>query len=317
MFDGAFSFACPRCRAELVFSGSDKLTCPQDDLEFSKVDGIWRFLLPERQAHYELFIREYETVRSAEGRGSSDPDYYRALPFKDLSGTMRFAWSIRAASFGAFLSQVLEPLEKENLTPLKIVDLGAGNGWLSNRLAARGHQLAAVDLLVNAMDGLGAHVYYATKFELIQAEYDRLPLEASQCDLVIFNASFHYSEDYASTLAEAKRVLAPNGRIVVLDSPVYRDPASGIKMVQERESQFQEKYGFPSNALKSENFLTQGRLDELAAKAELSWQVLEPNFGLGWALRSLVGRLRTGRELAKFPVVVGRGNSPRLIVFNS
>ena len=32
------------------------------------------------------FIREYQTVRRAEGRGSDDPAYYRALPFFDRTG---------------------------------------------------------------------------------------------------------------------------------------------------------------------------------------------------------------------------------------
>ncbi len=301
-----FLFACPRCHTKLVFSGPEEQYCARDKLHFSKTEGIWRFILPERQTHFEQFIHEYETVRSAEGRGSSNSAYYRALPFKDLSGKMRFAWRIRAASFVAFLAQVLEPLEKENRTPLKILDLGAGNGWLSNRLAARGHQVAAVDLLVNPMDGLGAHIHYATTFESIQAEYDRLPLEDSQCDLVVFNASFHYSENYEASLAEAKRVLRSDGQIVISDSPVYRHPASGRKMVQERESQFQAKYGFPSNALKSENFLTYNRLEDLTGELGLTWQLLAPHLGAAWALRSLLGRLRTKRELAKFPLLVGR-----------
>ena len=78
-------FVCPRCRTTLERVTPDRLTCPKDGLEFWKVEGIWRFLLPEGEAHYARFMREYEAVRRAEGRGSQSADYYRALPFKDLS----------------------------------------------------------------------------------------------------------------------------------------------------------------------------------------------------------------------------------------
>ena len=79
-------FICPRCRATLERVTPERMTCPKDGLEFWNVDGIWRFLLPESEAHYSHFIKDYETIRGAERRGSTSATYYRALPFKDLSG---------------------------------------------------------------------------------------------------------------------------------------------------------------------------------------------------------------------------------------
>jgi len=32
------------------------------------------------------FLEQYAIIRHAEGRGSDDPAYYRALPYRDLSG---------------------------------------------------------------------------------------------------------------------------------------------------------------------------------------------------------------------------------------
>src|SRR5688500_15805768 len=108
------SFACPHCHSVLEQIAPDKLRCPTDGLRFQRDDqGIWRFLLPERASHYEKFIREYETVRRAEGRGAQDAAHYRALPYHDSSGQMPAAWRIRAASFDAFLKKVLVPLEKD------------------------------------------------------------------------------------------------------------------------------------------------------------------------------------------------------------
>ena len=299
-------FICPRCQTALERKAPDRLTCPHDGLEFWNVDGIWRFLLPESEAHYARFIADYETVRRAEGRGSPSANYYRALPFKDLSGHFAADWAIRARSYNVLVKNVLTHLQDPLERSLRIIDLGAGNGWLSNRLAAQGDRVIAVDLLVNDQDGLGAWKYYDQSFTLVQAEYNHLPIMDRYADAVIFNASFHYSEDYAKTLAEALRVLSKEGRIVIMDSPVYRRAASGEKMVEERQTEFKKKHGFASDNLQSENYLTYARLDELAERLHVTWKIMTPFYGLGWTFRPVVAMLLRRREPAKFHLIVGR-----------
>lgn len=75
-------------------------------------------------------------------------------------------------------------------------------------------------------------------------------------------------------------------------------------MVQERQEQFYKKYGFPSNALASENYLTYQRLANLSAYLGLRCQILSPFYGLGWVLRPWKARLLGRREPAKFHLVV-------------
>ena len=306
MTDGLnpFTFACPVCQARLSQMTPDELCCPQDGRTYARRDGIWRFLAPEVEAYYQRFIREYETIRQAEGRGIPQAAYYRALPDRDLSGHFSVDWRVRAASYSAFVAQVLRP--HANGDRLKILDLGAGNGWLSNRLAGFGHFLAAVDLTTSELDGLGAYVHYTNRFLPVQADFNHLPFTDGDIDLVIFNASFHYSTGYEATLGEALRVLQPGGQVVILDSPVYRTAASGEAMVREREALFQRRYGFPSNAIPSENFLTYQRLDVLAETLGLRWEAFAPHYELSWRIRRWLARLRSGRELARFMVIAGR-----------
>jgi SAM-dependent methyltransferase len=268
------------------------------------VDGIWRFLLPESEAHYARFIRDYETIRAAEGRGGSSEKYYRALPFKDLSGRHKADWRIRARSFNALVNKVLTRLQNPLERSLKVLDLGAGNGWLSNRLAAQGDRVFAVDLLINDLDGLGTWKYYEHTFTPVQAEFNHLPVTDHFADAVIFNASFHYSENYTETLREALRVLSPRGNIVILDSPVYRRAEAGGQMVQEREAQFKEKYGFPSDNLQSENYLTYTRVKELAQELNLRSKFITPFYGLRWMVRPLLAGLLRRREPAKFHLII-------------
>jgi SAM-dependent methyltransferase/uncharacterized protein YbaR (Trm112 family) len=306
IFSDPFVYICPHCHLPLTRSENGALCCSQEGLAFPKEGGIWRFLLPERQAFFERFIQDYEIIRREEGRGAISAAYYQALPFRDLSGKFSAAWRIRACSYQAFLDRVLLPTETSALRQLKILDLGAGNGWLSNRLAQRGHHVAAVDLTTNPYDGLGTWTYYTTAYEPIQAEFDRLPLAEAQCDFVIFNASFHYSLNYQTTLRESLRVLKHQGQLVILDTPVYHDPSSGLQMVQEREASFSRQYGIPSNSLPSENFLTDDRLISLGDQLGVEWDIYEPDYGLKWKLRPWLARLRRRREPARFLVIVGR-----------
>ena len=285
------------------------------------------------------FAREYRTVRRAEGWGSRDGAYYRSLPFKDLTGRFPTIWRIRARSYATFVRHVLEPLEGESESPplsktglpegaavahsragaphtgagarrsLRILDVGAGSGWLAYRLALRGHTVVAVDLLDDPLDGLGAKKHYGSGFAAVLAEYDRLPLGSQHVDIVVFNASLHYSTDYETTLREALRVLRKQGTLVILDSPTYTDPTSGARMVQERRRRFLAAYGFASDALPSEHYLTHARLESLAKARGILWKIHQP--GLDWrtALGRAVGGLRARREPARFPVIVGRRKS--------
>src|SRR6185503_924909 len=117
---------------------------------------------------------------------------------------------------------------------------------------------------------LSAWRHYDAPFTPIQAEYDHLPLADAQADVAVFNGSLHYSTDYTTTIGEALRVLAPDGIIAVLDSPMYPASASGAAMVDERQTHFQRTYGFASDALPSEHFLTRARLSEVG----LDWHVI-------------------------------------------
>ena len=95
--------------------------------------------------------------------------------------------------------------------------------------------------------------------------------------------------------------LKPGGVLVLLDTPVYRDASSGAQMVRERETQFQKEYGFASNALASENYLTRPRLKELGQVLNVRWNLVS-------------GRLtrRAGNCAPGKPACWGGANRPSL-----
>lgn len=299
-------FACPICKKPIAQNvQEDKIVCQECGGQFSKENNIWNFLPPERIKLYSRFIREYETVRMGEMRGSHNIDYYRKLPFQDTTGRFTGDWGIRSRTFTTFLEKVLIPFESEQQSPLRILDQGAGNCWLSYQLAKRGHTLGAIDLLVNDWDGLGAAKYYDKDFLCLQAEFGNIPIADTQVDLIIFNASFHYTEQAEDTLVEALRVLSYPGKIIIMDTPIYTQAESGEKMVAERQAEFISEFGFPSNSLSSENFLTYRRIEELGQSVGIRWNIIYPYYGLRWWMRPLVHELRRKREPADFALILG------------
>ena len=300
---------CPSCRAGLVEETEGVLRCSVEGTAYAREAGIWRLVDASGGPDAAGFLTHYREVRRYEGWGAADNDYYRALPFVDTTERHAAIWKIGATTYRLFIDKVLRSMEAAGATG-RVLDLGAGNGWLSYRLARRGHEVAAVDINDDPADGLGAHVHYdpEVRFELVQASFDNLPWCDGAVDLAIYNGSFHYSRDYGVTLGEALRVLAPGGRVVILDSPFYRRHTSGTAMVREREDAFRADYGIDSRPLINEGFLTGTRLRELAHDLGVSWQVSFPYHGLRAALRPLRNRISGRREQARFPLVVGTRN---------
>ena len=230
---------CPGCFRSIGYlqqAEAAVVDCSACGLRLSCERGIWRALLPDRILRYARFINDYQSIRASEGRGSAESDYYLALPYRDLSGLLSSQWAIRARTFRYIERKLLPRVASLTKTRLRILDLGAGNGWMSYRLQSHGHSPVAVDLLTNNQDGLGAATHYTEQlgslFPRVQAELDNLPFADSQFDLAIFNASFHYSENYEKTLAEALRCVRNGGMVVIADSPWYGDEWSGLRMLE-------------------------------------------------------------------------------------
>ena len=300
----AWSMTCPVCRGAIgplpqATDDPQNLTCPLCAAAFPCINGIWHMLPPDRQAHYQTFLAEYTAIRRAEGRGSTEPAYYLRLPEPTAGHPLAQQWAIRVATWRHVERRVLPELGSGS----QILDLGAGVGWLSYRLAELGHAPMAIDLTTDAMDGLGAARHYNPSWPRVFGEFDRLPLADASVDVIIYNASLHYSIDYLSTLTEACRVLRPGGYIIVLETPVYRHEHSGRAMVEERHRQFADRYGTASASIPSIEYLTDDRLRALGRELGLSWRRTTPWYGWSWWWRPYRARLKRTRAPSRFHVL--------------
>jgi ubiquinone/menaquinone biosynthesis C-methylase UbiE len=254
----------------------------------------------------QRFLEEYRYIRHAEGRGSDDSEYYCALPECPSQDPNARMWAMRAKTYSYFERRILKPLEMREQRPLDVLDLGAGNCWLSHRLSLRGHRPVAIDIFADDRDGLRAARHYSQPLSVIEADFDHLPFSDQRFDLAIFNAALHYSADYVHTLSEVRRCLRRSGSFVILDSPVYRRNEHGLRMVEEKHAQFLKRYGFRSDALPSIDFLDLATLDRLKQELKVEWQVWKPWYGFEWHLRPLKAMLSNRRPPSKFWILVGR-----------
>ena len=296
---------CPQCRSELRISELEYVCVACAEI-YSRVDGIDRFMPGSRVAHFERFLNDYTTVRLAEGRASEDPNYFRDLPATAPGAPMEWQWNMRRRSWQTVRTRIFRSASN----PLVVVDVGAGVGWLSNRVTELGHVALAVDLTVDAHDGLGAARHFERSFSCSQAEMDSLPFADSSADIVIYNASLHYSCDYAVTFAEALRVLKPTGRIVVMDSPIYKQHSAGERMIAERHADFEQRFGSRSDSVPSVGYLTPAMLRELSMQLGLRWRRHHTWYGWQWAWKPWRARLRGKRQPSRFVVLVATRVGP-------
>lgn len=291
--------ACPACRSDEFETVVDSRICRNCGNRYTQNGGVWDFLPPERATAFEDFLDSYTRIRHAEGRGGYDAGFFKALPDCPVDHPVAWQWAIRRRSYESLMGKLKSML----IGGQRIIDVGAGVGWLSNRLAQAGFRPCAIDISIDDQDGLGASRHYDGDWPLLRAEFDRLPLADNQADVLIFNASLHYSTDIVDTLKEACRVVVAGGSVIVLDTPVYKDEESGRKMLEEQKSDFERRFGDRSDALPHEGYLTWGAVERHGADLGLRWSVTRPWYGTKWAIRPLLARLRGGREPATFAIL--------------
>jgi SAM-dependent methyltransferase len=246
------------------------------------------------------FLHEYARQRAHEGRTLRGDDL-RSLPYL-RSGPLARQWSVRARSYEAFVACIVEPMGRQCL---RVLDLGAGNGWLCHRLARSGHRAIALDVRDDDVDGLGAAMDLLTdspdQFQRVKASFGSLPFPDHAFDIALFNAALHYSTDLAGDLTEAKRVTRPNGTIAILDSPFYANERDGERMIAEKLANGATQFGRRAEVLLSQNFtefLTRDRLQ--AANPILSWSHHRIRYPLWYELRPVMAWLRGSRRPSRF-----------------
>ena len=102
---------------------------------------------------------------------------------------------------------------------IKIADLGAGEGTLSQLLAERAKKVFCIDSS-RSMVRLGTELAKKKNLSNLiyrQGDIEKVPLSAKSVDLALMSQSLHHARRPEKALSEAFRILKPGGQLVVLD----------------------------------------------------------------------------------------------------
>jgi SAM-dependent methyltransferase len=106
------------------------------------------------------------------------------------------------------------------LAPGPVLEVGVGTGLVAAELAARGHPVVGIDLSLPML----ARARTRLPGRVLLADALALPFAGSTFGGVVFAAVLHLLDDVSLGLAEAARVLAPEGRVVIVHGRSVHDP---------------------------------------------------------------------------------------------
>jgi ArsR family transcriptional regulator len=105
------------------------------------------------------------------------------------------------------------------LPSMDVADIGCGEGYLAIEAARWARRVIAID---RSPDVLARGRALASRRRVSNIVWkrgllERLPLKDQSVDLAFFSQALHHADDPARALDEARRVLRPGGRVLVLD----------------------------------------------------------------------------------------------------
>lgn len=231
---------CPDCRQPFTIDdgawpNSAGVVCPTGH-EFVVRDGVLELLDVELAKRLADFLTPFSALRASSNKRLIDPATYPLLP--DAPAVQGdHEWRLRRYDL-ELITGLLAGRGRQ-----RVLDFGAWNGWLSNRLAIQGHQVTAIDYFVDEFDGLRARKFYDSDWLAVQMNLEDLDVLDEQFDMVIVNRCLQFYADPPAFAETVKRKVAPGGRAVLIGLAFMRDPRERIAGLATLRRQYQ-KHGF-------------------------------------------------------------------------
>ncbi len=105
------------------------------------------------------------------------------------------------------------------LPPLRVADLGCGEGFLTLEAARWASRVIAVDRSSVVLDRARALAQRRRITNVVwkQGELERLPIKNESVDVALLSQALHHAGRPEKAIAEATRIVATGGRVLILD----------------------------------------------------------------------------------------------------
>jgi ArsR family transcriptional regulator len=111
------------------------------------------------------------------------------------------------------------------MPPLKVADLGCGEGYLTIEAARWASRVVAVDRSAAVLKRARALAQRRRVSNVIwkKGELEQLPIRDAAVDVAMLSQALHHAHDPARAVAEASRITAPGGHVLLLDLRAHQE----------------------------------------------------------------------------------------------
>lgn len=192
-------------------------------------EGSWVFLRPGPillDGHLDALFRQ---DRNGEDR-TAKRDLTKLEQVRSARADMAASYfAVHASQWDELRSLHVAESEVENAirsilttAPLgAVLDIGTGTGRMIELFAGEATRFTAIDnnteMLRVARAKLSNAGDTSSRVEIKLGDFNALPLGDAQFDTILFHQVLHYAQSPERVIAEAARVLAPSGRMLIID----------------------------------------------------------------------------------------------------
>jgi 2-polyprenyl-3-methyl-5-hydroxy-6-metoxy-1,4-benzoquinol methylase len=221
--------------------------------DLPKINGVYHLLtsseFEDLKKHFEGFIR----YRKEKNELEQDPNVIQNLPYSKNDN----AWKNKQYTLEILNRHILK--EK----PKNVLIIGAGNGWLCNKIALQGIDCLGTDILYYRYDGLETIDAYSSKFTHLLMHPHEIDRLKSKFDLIVFENNLPYIKDYVQVIQNAKKLLTPQGSIFLVGVSIHLNGINKeVKRISRMQEYFRKNYNHEINTYQTKMFLSDEILEE-------------------------------------------------------
>ncbi|HTI93882.1 MAG TPA: class I SAM-dependent methyltransferase [Puia sp.] len=188
-----------------------------------------------------LFEKKYILLRSMEGRLYADDQLFRLPDINEDHPHWR-EWQVRKRS-ARRLTDLLTCRKK----PLRILEVGCGNGWLSHQLAEiPGVRVTGLDINFTELQQAARVFSDDPNLRFIQGDIRTGILDDQLFDCIVFACSIEYFPSLKKIIHFTLTYLVPGGELHILDTLFYKP--SEIEFEKRKTLAYYSAFGYPEMA---------------------------------------------------------------------